>query len=199
MRAAQGARTHNPLTAPGSGEKRMRMFKLILIAVAASVAWSAYAEAVEVRKRREAPGTAAEVWAVVGGFCDIQKWHPAVAKCDETTKDGKVFRTLTLKDGAKIEEEQTKKEATSYSYMILSSPLPVKNYNATLTVGPDDEEDRVEILWTANFEANGASDEEAKKIISDIFEAGVAGIKKMAIEAADAKEGKSGGEEKGSE
>ena len=177
----------------------MRMFKLILIAVAASVAWSAYAEAVEVRKRREAPGTAAEVWAVVGGFCDIQKWHPAVAKCDETTKDGKVFRTLTLKDGAKIEEEQTKKEATSYSYMILSSPLPVKNYNATLTVGPDDEEDRVEILWTANFEANGASDEEAKKIISDIFEAGVAGIKKMAIEAADAKEGKSGGEDKGSE
>ncbi len=106
----------------------MRIFKLTLIAIAASVAWSAYAEAIEVKKRREAPGVAAEVWALVGGFCDIQKWHPAVAKCEETTKDGKVFRTLTLKDGAKIEEKQTKKEATSYSYTILSGPLPVKDY-----------------------------------------------------------------------
>ena len=124
----------------------MRIFKLTLIAIAASVAWSAYAEAIEVKKRREAPGVAAEVWALVGGFCDIQKWHPAVAKCEETTKDGKVFRTLTLKDGAKIEEEQTKKETTSYSYTIISGPLPVKDYHATLTVGADDEPDRVEIL-----------------------------------------------------
>jgi hypothetical protein len=177
----------------------MRIFKLALVAIAASVAWSAYAEAIEVKKRREAPGVAAEVWALVGGFCDIQKWHPAVAKCEETTKDGKVFRTLTLKDGAKIEEEQTKKEATSYSYTIVSGPLPVKDYNATLTVGADDEPDRVEILWTASFEANGASDEDAKKAIEGIFEAGVAGIKKVAIEAAEAKEGKSSGGDKGSE
>ena len=75
----------------------------------------------------------------------------------------------------------------------------MKDYNATLTVGPDDEEDRVEILWTANFQANGASDEDAKKAIDGIFEAGVAGIKKIAIEAADAKEGKSSGGDKGSE
>jgi hypothetical protein len=66
----------------------------------------------------------------------------------------------------------------------------VKDYNATLKVGPDDEPDRVEIVWTANFEANGKSDEEAKKIVESIFEAGVAGIKKEAIAAADAKEGK---------
>ena len=64
----------------------MRIFRLTLIAVAVSVTWSAYAEAIEVRKRREAPGTAAEVWALVGGFCAIQKWHPAVAKCEETEK-----------------------------------------------------------------------------------------------------------------
>ncbi len=168
----------------------MRIVKLALVAIAASVAWSAYAEALEVKKRREAPGTPAEVWALVGGYCDIEKWHPAVAKCEEVTKDGKVIRTLTLQDGAKIEEEQTKKEATSYSYTILSGPLPVKDYHATLTVGPDDEEDRIEIVWNATFDANGASDEDAAKLIGEIFEAGVSGIKKMAIEAAEAKEGK---------
>lgn len=168
----------------------MRMFKLTLIAFVALIAWSAYAEAVEVRKRREAPGTPAEVWALVGGFCAIQKWHPAVASCEEEEKDGKVFRTLTLKDGAKILEEETKKEELSYSYTIIEGPLPVKDYHATLTVGPDDEPDRVEIIWTATFEADGKSDEEVKKIIEGIFEAGVAGIKKAAIAAADAKEGK---------
>ena len=34
------------------------------------------------------------------------------------------------------------------------------------------------------------TDEDAKKAIEGIFEAGVAGIKKIAIEAAEAKEGK---------
>lgn len=169
----------------------MRMFKLTLIAFAALIAWSAYAEAIEVRKRREAPGTPAEVWAVVGGFCDIQKWHPAVASCEEENRDGKVFRTLTLKDGgAKILEEQTKSGDTTYSYTIVEGPLPVKDYHATLTVGADDEPERVEILWTASFEANGKSDEEAKEVVEGIFEAGVSGIKKAAIAAADAKEGK---------
>ncbi len=168
----------------------MRMFKLTLIAFAALIAWSAYAEAIEVRKRREAPGTPAEVWALVGGFCAVQNWHPAVAKCEETKEGDKVFRLLTLKDGATVYEELTKKEDHSYSYKILKSPLPVKDYNATLMVGPDDEPDRVEIVWTANFEAEGASDEDAKKAIEGIFEAGVAGIKKEAIAAADAKEGK---------
>ncbi|HWM31885.1 MAG TPA: SRPBCC family protein [Methyloceanibacter sp.] len=167
------------------------MFKLTLIAFAALIAWSAYAEAIEVRKRREAPGTPAEVWALVGGFCAIKNWHPAVASCEEEKKDGKVFRTLTLKDGgAKILEEETKTGEFTYSYTILEGPLPVKDYNATLRVGPDDEPDRVEIVWTANFEANGKSDEEAKEIVEGIFEAGVAGIKKKAIAAADAKEGK---------
>ncbi|MEX2165935.1 MAG: SRPBCC family protein [Methyloceanibacter sp.] len=168
----------------------MRMFKLTLIAFAALIAWSAYAEAIEVRKRREAPGTPADVWALVGGFCAIKNWHPAVSECEEIKEGDKVLRILTLKDGAKIKEEETKKEELSYSYTILEGPLPVKDYNATLRVGPDDEPDRVEIVWTANFEANGKSDEEAKEIVEGIFEAGVAGIKKEAIAAADAKEGK---------
>ncbi len=169
----------------------MRIFKLTLIAFAALIAWSAYAEAIEVRKRREAPGTPTEVWALVGEFCAIQKWHPAVASCEEEKKDGKVFRTLILKDGgAKILEQETGRGEHSYSYTIIEGPLPVKDYHATLTVGPDDEPDRIEIVWTASFEANGKSDEEAKKIIEGIFEAGVAGIKKEAIAAADAKEGK---------
>ena len=117
----------------------MRMFKLALLALVALFAFSAAAEAIEVKKRREAPGTPAAVWEVVGGFCAIKNWHPAVAECEEITEGDDVFRILTLQDGGKIKERLTDKGDTSYSYEIVESPLPVKNYKATLKVGEDDE------------------------------------------------------------
>jgi len=158
----------------------MRIFKLTLIAVAAIFAWSAAAQALEVKKRREAPGKPADVWAVVGDFCAIKDWHPAVAQCEKIEEGGDTYRLLTLKDGGKIKEKLTDKGDTSYSYEIVESPLPVKNYKATLRVGPDDEENRVEIVWTATFDANGASDEEATKTITGILNDGVGGIKAKA-------------------
>jgi len=166
----------------------MRMFKLTLIAFAALFAFSAVAEAIEVKKRREAPGTPAGVWEVVGGFCAIKNWHPAVAECDEISEGDDVFRILTLKDGGKIKELLTNKGDTSYSYEIVQSPLPVKNYKATLMVGEDDEPERIEIVWKSEFDANGVSDDEAAKIIAGIFEDGVKAIKKAALDLSDAKE-----------
>jgi hypothetical protein len=164
------------------------MFKLALLALVALFAFSAAAEAIEVKKRREAPGTPAAVWEVVGGFCAIKNWHPAVAECEEITEGDDVFRILTLQDGGKIKERLTDKGDTSYSYEIVESPLPVKNYKATLKVGEDDEENRVEIMWKSEFDANGASDDEAKQVIVGIFEDGVKGIKKAALDLSDAKE-----------
>ena len=166
----------------------MRMFKLALLALVALFAFSAAAEAIEVKKRREAPGTPAAVWEVVGGFCAIKNWHPAVAECEEITEGDDVFRILILQDGGKIKERLTDKGDTSYSYEIVESPLPVKNYKATLKVGEDDEENRVEIVWKSEFDANGASDDEAKQVIVGIFEDGVKGIKKAALDLSDAKE-----------
>jgi Polyketide cyclase / dehydrase and lipid transport len=161
----------------------MRIFNLILIALAAVIAWTAAAEAIEVKKRREAPGTPEGVWKVVGEFCAIKNWHPAVAECEETTEGGDVFRTLTLKDGGKIKEKLTEKTDTSYSYVILESPLPVENYKATLMVGKDDEPERIEIVWKSQFDAKeGTSDADAKKVVTGIFNDGVAGIKKVALE-----------------
>lgn len=161
----------------------MRMMKLALIALAALFAWSAAAEALDVKKRREAPGKPAEVWAMVGEFCAIKDWHPAVTECVEETEGDVVYRTLTLKDGGKIKEKQTDKGDTSYSYEIVESPLPVKNYKATLRIGEDDEENRIEIVWQATFDANGASDEAATKTITGILNDGVGGIKAKANDA----------------
>src|SRR6266446_4231052 len=42
------------------------------------------------------------LWAKIGDFCGIAKWHPAVEKC-ELSADGKT-RTLSLKGGGTIVE-----------------------------------------------------------------------------------------------
>ena len=97
------------------------------------------------------------------------------------------FRTLTLKDGGKIKEKLTGTEDLAYTYEIVESPLPVKNYKSKLWLEVDDEPDRTVIYWQSDFDANGASDDEAKKIITGILGDGVKGIKKTAIAAWDKK------------
>jgi len=62
----------------------------------------------------------------------------------------------------------------SYSYKILTSPLPVASYESTISVVP--ERDGTSIVWAGTFDAKGASDEDAVKTISGIYQAGVDGI-----------------------
>jgi hypothetical protein len=166
----------------------MRIMRLALVALAALLFTSASASAITVKKRTEAPGLPPEIWKIVGDFCAIKTWHPVVADCVETKEGDVNYRTLTLKDGGKIKEKLTGTEDLGYSYEILESPLPVKNYKARLWLEVDDEPDRSVIYWQSDFDANGASDDDAKKTITDIFAAGVKGIKQQAIAAHDAKE-----------
>jgi hypothetical protein len=67
---------------------------------------------------------------------------------------------------------------TSYTYQIDESPLPVSNYTATLSVVPDDDDkEEVNIVWSAKFDPKG-KEADAKKVINDIFKAGLDSIKK---------------------
>jgi Polyketide cyclase / dehydrase and lipid transport len=170
----------------------MRIFKLTLIALAAII-WSGSAWAITVKKRIEAPGLPNEVWAVAGEFCAIKDWHPAVTECEEVTEGNDTVRLLTLKDGGKIKEKLTDKGDLSYSYEILESPLPVKNYKSKLWVEEDDEPDRTVIYWQSDFDAaDGTSDADAQKIIFGILGDGVKGIKKLAIKTHDEREAAAG-------
>jgi hypothetical protein len=170
----------------------MRMMKLALIALAALLLGSATASAITVKKRTEAPGLPPQIWEVVGDFCAIKKWHPAVADCVEEKEGDVVFRTVTLKDGGKIKEKLTGTEDLGYTYEIVDSPLPVKNYKSKLWLELDDEPDRSVIYWQSDFDADGASDDEAKAKITGILADGVKGIKKQAITAYEAREAAAG-------
>lgn len=160
------------------------------IAVAAVTAFcGSSALAADAKGRIEAPGLPDEVWAVVGDFCAIKDWHPAVVECVESEKDGDTYRELTLGDGGKILEKLTDKDDLSYSYEIVESPLPVKDYESKIWVEEDDEPDRTVIYWTGDFEEKGATEEEAEAVITGIYKDGLAGIKDKAIAAHEEAEG----------
>jgi hypothetical protein len=161
----------------------MRVNRMALVAFAALAASSSSAFALDVNKHIAAPAQLLVVWSTISEFCSIKDWHPAVADCKESKEGDDTFRVLTLKDnGGTIKEKLTGSDDTSYSYEIVESPLPVKNYSAKLWVEPDDRDPaRTVIHWDATFDANGKSDEEATKVISDIFMAGLKSIKQKTL------------------
>lgn len=153
--------------------------RLITGIFAASLALATSAHAVEVKRRAEIEGEAGKVWAKIGGWCAIADWHPAVAKCEESQDGGTARRTITLKDGGVIKESLISKSGTSYTYKMDEGPLPVTNYTATFSVVPDDDDrDEVNIVWAAKFDPKGKEDD-AKKVMTDVFKAGIDVIKKM--------------------
>ena len=88
--------------------------------------------------------TPATVWKLVGNFNALDVWHPAVSKSELNGAGTKVGtrRLLTLVDSKKtIIEQLTAYDAakTSYSYTIVRGPLPVVNYNGTLTLNATPE------------------------------------------------------------
>ena len=137
----------------------------------------------------------AKVWALVKDFGNMQKWHPAVAsdkieqKKDENG-DMATFRTLTLKDGGTIYEKlgNSSDADMKIKYYIVKSVLPVSDYNATMTVAAGPGAGEATVTWVGRFYRKylfnppipaGEDDEAAVKVITGIFDSGLANLKKV--------------------
>jgi hypothetical protein len=167
----------------------MRVLKFALASVAALIIFSGSAYAIEVNKKIAAPGDPEDIWDMISEFCSIQDWHPAVEQCNESEEGGDTYRVLTLKGGGKIKEKLVGHGDESYTYQIIESPLPVKNYESKIWVEEDAREpDRTVIHWDGTFDANGASDEDAAKTIAGIYIDGLKNIKHMALDSEDDQE-----------
>jgi Polyketide cyclase / dehydrase and lipid transport len=152
--------------------------KRLILAGAALLATTAFAHAVDVSRTVSSPAAPDAVWAKIGDFCGIAKWHPAVEKCEMAEKDGATWRTLSLKGGGTIIEKQLSRDdkTMSYSYAITESPLPVQNYQSTIAVAGNGSGST--IVWLGKFDAKGATNEEAAKVMAGIYEAGLAELAK---------------------
>lgn len=144
------------------------------------------AQALEVTRSRDIDAPPAAVWALVGDFCAIGRWHPQVERCilsaDEDDDSVRVqLRGLVVKggEGTIVEVETARDDAAmTYSYSFVQGPLPVSAYNASITVRPNGSGSTV--VWSGTFDAAGVSDWEAEADIAGVYDRGLAGIAREA-------------------
>ncbi len=143
---------------------------------------SAGAEAIEVSKQATLSHSPDKIWAMIGEFGTIDRWHPAVEKSAVEGEGGSgIYRNLTLGGGGMIRElllDYSLRDR-SYGYAILESPLPIANYVASLSVAPGPDSGSATVTWSSTFDAKGASDQEAAELIGGIYQAGFDSLEKM--------------------
>lgn len=119
-----------------------------------------------------------KVWAAVSDFGGIHKYARGM---DETRVEGSglgMDRFIELPSGTIAERLTWCDEATrSLSYTILSGPLPVQRYVATVRLTP--QGDGCSITWEGTFEPNGVSEEEARTLVTGIYTGAIKGYKKF--------------------
>jgi hypothetical protein len=132
-----------------------------------------------------------KVWAASKDFDSLDKWHPGFSK-DVLAKGANnapgTVRTLTIKDGPTFTEQLLSfNESThTYRYKILESPLPVQHYVSTFRV-KSGANGTTTVTWSAKFTRKNPADsppaaendEAAVKLITGVFQAGLANLKKQ--------------------
>jgi Polyketide cyclase / dehydrase and lipid transport len=78
-----------------------------------------------------------------------------------------------LKGGGTIVEALVTMDTAgrSYTYSIVSGPLPVANYTSTISVAADGPGSMV--TWVGKYDAKGATDADSMKAIDGVYESGL--------------------------
>jgi hypothetical protein len=131
----------------------------------------------QVSMSQKLEASAEKVWELIGGFNSLPTWHPAIEKSrTEGEGEGQV-RTLELTGGATIRErlDRADEGARSYTYSILSGPLPVADYVATLCVREAGDGACV-VDWSSEFDPDGVPEAAAVEIIESVYQTGFVGL-----------------------
>ena len=128
--------------------------------------------------------SAAEVWQAIGDFGNLAEWHPAAVTSTLETRGADTVRVINISGGGVLIEKQEAHDdaAMSQSYSIVDGPLPVSDYHSTIKVVAGNGGTST-VDWSGRFNADGADDATASKIISGIYTAGLSALKKRFGEA----------------
>jgi uncharacterized protein YndB with AHSA1/START domain len=120
---------------------------------------------------------AERVWPMISDFGGIEKYMRGI---DSLRMEGEGLgadRVIGLAGGVVVERlTWLDPEALAYSYTIISGPIPVDRYVATVKLTPEGQ--RCAIEWTGHFEPDGVTLEEAQKFVRGIYTGGIKGYKK---------------------
>ena len=133
----------------------------------------------DVQKHPLARRRSKKIWHMIGDFGKLGRWHPAIASSEIESGGGATVRRLTTGDGAVLRERLLARSDSerSYSYSIVESPLPVRDYHSTIRVA-DLGGGRSAVIWQGRFEAVGEA-EAALDLIAGIYDAGLDNLRKM--------------------
>lgn len=115
--------------------------------------------------------TADDAWKMIRCFNGVIKYLPAVLKSTREGSGAGSVRTLVLSDGGRVVErleEVDESPSPFLTYSIITSPLPIEKYFATMRVQGLDGS-RCKLIWSSTFTPKGISDVEAVEIVRKIY------------------------------
>jgi hypothetical protein len=122
------------------------------------------------------PAPPDRVWQLIGGFGSVSDWNPGLKL--ELQEGGRVRHLLTPDGVVFVERLMAFDESgRSYSYGILQSPFPQKEYLSTLRVEQVDGGKSARVEWSGTFAPIGVSDTEISCIFQDIYDDGLRALK----------------------
>jgi hypothetical protein len=126
------------------------------------------------------------VWAHVRDFNGLPRWVPVVesSRIENGLPPDKIgcIRNFILKDGGNLREQLLALSDYEYSctYSILSSPMGVSNYVATLKLTPITDGDRTFAEWTAEFDCEPSREQQlADQVGQGVFQAAFDNLKRQ--------------------
>ena len=149
-----------------------------LFALAAVSSFAAPVFAATLTRSVDVDAPATEVWQVIGPFCAIRDWHPAIGTCTLDAGDPPT-RTLVTKDGGAtfVEPEvERSEERRVYSYSFKSSPFPVHHYTGTIRVVQRSGGGST-VIWRGVYSPDPGKEQEASDDFASVYEAGLAALK----------------------
>lgn len=119
-----------------------------------------------------------QVWALAGGFTSLKDLQPTLLKCE--AGEGGRLRHIEAPSGEVIVErlEAFDDKQRFYSYSLVTSPFPVRDYLATIRVTAQGG-GRSLVEWSGKFTADGVSDEAAIALFQGIYSGGLAALEQQ--------------------
>ena len=125
------------------------------------------------------------VWAYARDFNGHGEWHPLIAEShvEDGLPSDKVgcVRNFTLTNGGHLRERLLSFSDLErrFTYNIIVSPMPIRNYVATFGVKPVTADNRTFVEWMAEFDVAPADEADIKERVGrDTFAAGIVALEK---------------------
>lgn len=111
------------------------------------------------------------VWAVVGDFGGLHRWHPQVRGVD-LSWEGRI-RTIHYVDGSRaVERLETRSDAMRrYVYVVVDGRVAVDNCRATLHV--TESKGGSTVMWSCDFEPLGDGEASASESLHAHYREGL--------------------------